>query len=75
MKINGLQNLKYIKKNFLFCGKSDDKYSLKIINFLKKKKILFKFILTSSKNKLTKKEKNLIYSNNFDFYFYLEVIL
>ena len=69
MKINGLQNLKYIKKKILFCGKKNDKYSLKIIKFLKKKKISLKFILTSSKNKITKKEKNLIYSKNFDFIF------
>ena len=69
MKINGLQNLKYIKKKILFCGKKNDKYSLKIIKFLKKKKISLKFILTSSKNKIKKKEKNLIYSKNFDFIF------
>jgi methionyl-tRNA formyltransferase len=69
MKINGHQNLKYIKKKVLFCGRKNDKYSIKIIELLKKKNISLKFFLSDSKKKITKKEKNLIYLDNYDFIF------
>ena len=57
MKINGLQNLKYIKKKILFCGKKNDKYSLKIIKFLKKKKIHLNLFYLVQKIKIPKKKK------------------
>tara|TARA_B110000503_G_C7167009_1_gene422419 strand:+ start:96 stop:782 length:687 start_codon:yes stop_codon:yes gene_type:complete len=61
--------LKSIKKKILFCGKKNDRYSNKILQFLKKKDFLLKSILTSSSKKITEKEKKLIYSNNYDFIF------
>jgi methionyl-tRNA formyltransferase len=67
MKINGQQNLKSIKKKVLFCGKKNDKYSKKIIQFLRKKKINLKILLTSSEKKIKKKQSDLIYSNMYDF--------
>lgn len=57
MKINGHQNLKYIKKKVLFCGRKNDKYSIKIIELLKKKNISLKFFLSDSKKKNYKKRK------------------
>jgi len=56
-------------KKILFCGKKDDIYSKKILNFLKKKKINLNIILTNRKKKLTKKQLNLIYLNKYDYIF------
>lgn len=69
MKINGHQNLKYIKKKILFCGRKNDRHSIKFLNFLKKKNFVIKYILKDSKKKITKKESNIIYSNYYDFIF------
>ena len=57
MKINGHQNLKYIKKKILFCGRKNDRHSIKFLNFLKKKNFVIKYILKDSKKKNYKKRK------------------
>ncbi len=67
MKINELQNLKLIKKKILFCGKKNDIYSKKIIQFLRKKKVHLKIILSDFEKKIKTNQINSIYSNKYDF--------
>ena len=67
MKINGLQNLKFIKKKILFCGKKNDIYSDKIIQFLRKKKVHLKTILSGFEKNIKANQINSIYSNRYDF--------
>ena len=67
MKINGLQNLKFIKKKILFCGKKNDIYSKKIILFLRKKKVHLKIVLSNFEKKIKANQINSIYSNRYDF--------
>ncbi len=67
MKTHGLQNLKFTKKKILFCGKRNDIYSNKIIQFLRKKKVQLKVILSGFEKKIKKKQINSIYSDKYDF--------
>ena len=61
--------MKYIKKKILFCGRKNDQYSNKILQFLKKKNCSLKSILSIAGKKITKRENKLLYSSNYDFIF------
>ncbi len=67
MKTHGLQNLKFTKKKILFCGKKNDIYSNKIIQFLRKKKVHLKTILSGFEKNIKANQINSIYSNRYDF--------
>ena len=69
MKINGLQNLKFIKKiNILLCARKNDKYSIELQNYLRKdKKNKISVILTDYKKKYSKLINNKIYKNEYNF--------
>ena len=61
--------MKSIKKKILFCGRKNDQYSNKILQFLKKKNCSLKSILSIAGKKITKRENKLLYSSNYDFIF------
>ena len=62
--------MKSIKKKILFCGRKNDQYSNKMLQFLKKKNFSLKSILSTQGEKITKKENKILYSNNYDFIFF-----